>query len=143
MTIVIRVHPIVRGHHATIALVSLPNGAMAAFFIAICLLIAVNSFFKAAFYYLAFRVVATNRRIFLKSGLWKQSIRPVGNASTAGAGLLQDVFGRKYDYGTIYTNFGRLRDLREPLRIYRAIEAVANGVEGDTWTVPARHVIAP
>ena len=143
VTLVMRVHPIIRGHHVDVAFVSLPGGVMVAFLVGLFMLIAISKLSSAAFYYYGYRVIATNRRVFVKSGVLGRRVRPIGNAATAGAGLVQDFFGRKYDYGTIYTNFGAVRDIREPVPLYRAIQAVANGVQGDTWTPPSRHTFVP
>ena len=38
---------------------------------------------------------------------------------------------------------GSFRDMRDALQLYREFQAVANGVDGDTWTPAVRQTIIP
>jgi hypothetical protein len=105
-TLTFRVRPIVHGHHVTISFFTTPNGAIALVLVGIFGIVALSKLMKAASYYQGFRCIATNRRVFIMRGIFGRSLQPIGNAATAGAGLVQGFFGRRYDFGTIYTNFG-------------------------------------
>jgi hypothetical protein len=62
--------------------------------------------------------------------------------------MSQSILGRMLDYGDVVMPLassgpGLVRTMREPVRLYRELEAVANGVEGDTWTPAIRQTIIP
>ena len=99
-------------------------------------------------YYLGFRAVATNRRIFVIRGLLWRRVAPLGNGVLASSTLVQGVFGRMYGFGSNdVTQPGSrqplFRDMREAGALYRECQAVANGVDGDTWTPAVRQTIIP
>jgi hypothetical protein len=103
---------------------------------------------KRAFRYLALRVVTTNRRVFAIRGVIVRRITPLGNTALAGSTLSQGVFGRMFGYGSIDLPLAegtpeRFRDMRNALELYRECQAVANGVDGDTWTPAVRQTIIP
>jgi hypothetical protein len=103
---------------------------------------------KRTFRYLALRVVSTNRRIFAIRGVIIRRITPLGNTALAGSTLSQGVFGRMFGYGSIDLPLAegtpeRFRDMRDALELYREFQAVANGVDGDTWTPAVRQTIIP
>jgi hypothetical protein len=99
-------------------------------------------------YFLGFRAVATNRRIFVIRGiLWRRMI-PLGNGALAASTLVQGVFGRIYGFGTVDVpqpdaRRPLFRDMRDPGELYRECQAVANGVEGDEWKPAVRQTIIP
>jgi hypothetical protein len=101
-----------------------------------------------ALYLLGSRVVATNRRIFSVRGIIIRRVAPLGNTVLASSTLSQGVLGRMYGYGSIDVreNGKRrslFRDMREAAALYRECQAVANGVDGDTWTPAVRQTIIP
>ena len=110
---------------------------------AFALLRALMNLVRAATYYLSFRIVTTNRRVFLIDGLFARRIRPLGNTAMAGSTLLQGPLGRMLGFGSIATSNGSFRDMREPVQLYREFGAVANGVDGDTWTQAIRQTQIP
>ena len=94
------------------------------------------------------RVVSTNRRIFAIRGVIVRRITPLGNTALAGSTLSQGILGRIMGYGSIDLPLAngtpdRFRDVRDALELYREMQAVANGVEGDTWTPAVRQTIIP
>jgi Bacterial PH domain len=94
------------------------------------------------------RVVSTNRRIFAIRGVIVRRITPLGNTALAGSTLSQGILGRMLGYGSIDLPLAdgtpdRFRDVRDALELYREMQAVANGVEGDAWTPAVRHTIIP
>lgn len=103
---------------------------------------------KRTFRFLALRVVSTNRRIFAIRGVIVRRITPLGNTALAGSTLSQGVLGRMFGYGSIDLPLAegtpeRFRDMRDALELYRECQAVANGVDGDTWTPAIRQTIIP
>jgi len=138
-----RVHPIVKGHHVNVALFTTEPGVLLLGSGSLLLLIGVVGLLNAVVYYGGYRVVATNRRVFIITGILGRKVTPIGNTSMAGSRLVQGLFGRMFDFGNIITSFGRLNDLCEPVQLYRALQAVANGVDGETWTPPIRQTIIP
>jgi hypothetical protein len=107
------------------------------------LLRALLSLARAASYYLGFRVVTTNRRAFVISGLVARRVRPLGNGVMAGSSLTQSILGRLLNYGTISMKDAVIRDVREPVGVYRAFQGVANGVDGDRWAPTLRQTQIP
>jgi membrane protein YdbS with pleckstrin-like domain len=138
-------HPIVRGHHVTVPLVTgyarLAVGAVAGLLI----LRALGSLVARAWRYFGYRVVSTNRRVFVVTGVFGRNVTPLGNTGLAGATMSQGPLGRIFGYGTIAFSNGTstMRDMRDPVHLYREFEAVANGVDGDTWTPAVRQTLIP
>ena len=138
-------HPVVRGHHVTIPLVTgwarLAVGAVAGLLV----LRALGSLVARAWRFFGYRVVSTNRRVFVVTGVFGRKVTPLGNTGLAGASMSQGLLGRIFGYGTITFSgsTGTMRDMRDPVRLYREFEAVANGVDGDTWTPAVRQTLIP
>jgi hypothetical protein len=94
------------------------------------------------------RAIATNRRIFVIRGIVFRRVAPLGNTELASATLVQGIFGRMYGFGTIDAphagkRIALFRDMRDAATLYRECQAVANGVDGDTWTPAVRQTIIP
>jgi hypothetical protein len=103
---------------------------------------------KRAMRFAGLRIVATNRRIFAIRGVLIRRITPLGNTALAASTLSQGVLGRMFGYGSIELPLadgtpGSFRDMRDALQLYREFQAVANGVDGDTWTPAVRQTIIP
>jgi membrane protein implicated in regulation of membrane protease activity len=103
---------------------------------------------RRTFRFLALRVVATNRRIFAIRGVIVRRITPLGNTALAGSTLSQGIFGRMLGYGSIDLPLAEgtpetFRDMRDALQLYREFQAVAHGVDGDTWVPAVRQTIVP
>jgi Bacterial PH domain len=103
---------------------------------------------KRALRFAGLRIVATNRRIFAIRGVIVRRITPLGNTALAASTLSQGLLGRMLGYGSIELPLadgtpGSFRDMREALQLYREFQAVANGVDGDTWTPAVRQTIIP
>ena len=108
----------------------------------------VASVVRGAGYFLGFRVVATNRRIFVINGILWRRVVPLGNTALAASTLVQGVFGRIYGFGSVDvpqagTRRALFGDVRDPGELYRECQAVANGVDGETWTPAVRQTIIP
>ena len=141
-------HPIVRGHHATVPLVAGPVRIAVLVAGALLMLRALIALGAAALHYFGSRIVTTNRRVFLVKGIFGRQVTPVGNTALAGATMSQGPLGRMLGYGNIFMPLASsapsaIRDMREPVRLYREFEAVANGVEGDTWKMAIRQTQIP
>jgi len=95
------------------------------------------------FHYLAYRVVTTNRRVFVVEGLFGRRVTPLGNTALAGATMSQGILGRMLGFGNVLLGSGPIRDVRDPVRLYREFEAVAQGVDGDTWKQAIRQTLIP
>jgi membrane protein YdbS with pleckstrin-like domain len=140
-------HPIVRGHHVTVPL--LIGAARSAVLIVAALLALreLGSLFARALRYFGFRVVSTNRRVFVVQGLFGRTVTPIGNSALAGATMSQGPLGRILGYGNVAlaasSGVGPMHEMRDPIRLYREVEAVANGVDGDQWTPAIRQTIIP
>jgi hypothetical protein len=141
-------HPIVRGHHVAVPLVT--GSVRFAVIIAGALLIlrALAALGAAALHYFGSRIVTTNRRVFLVKGIFGRQVTPVGNTALAGATMSQGPLGRMLGYGNIFMPLASsapsaIRDMRDPVRLYREFEAVANGVEGDSWKMAIRQTQLP
>jgi hypothetical protein len=103
---------------------------------------------KRALRFAGLRIVATNRRIFAIRGVLIRRITPLGNTALAASTLSQGLLGRMFGYGSIELPLadgtpGSFRDMRDALQLYREFQAVANGVDGDTWTPAVRQTIIP
>jgi hypothetical protein len=108
-------------------------------------------FLMRLIHYFSYRIVTTNRRVFVVEGLVGRRVRPFGNTALASSRLVQGPLGRALGYGTIIVGGeavtmmagGALRDLRDPVHLYHEFEAVAMGVDGDNWAQPVRQTIVP
>ena len=137
--------------HGTVAMVPLLTGVprVAVIGVGIALeLLAAGMFVKRTLRFLGLRVVATNRRIFAIRGVIVRRITPLGNTALAGSTMSQGLLGRIFGYGNIDLPLadgtpGSFRDMHDPLHLYREFQAVANGVDGDTWTPATRNTIIP
>jgi hypothetical protein len=138
-------HPIVRGHHQTVPLLT-GYGRLAVELVgALALLRELFSLLARVFHYLAYRIVTTNRRVFVVTGVFGRKVTPLGNSALAGATMSQGPLGRMLGYGdvTLGGSGPAIREMRDPVRLYRELEAVANGVEGDTWKMAIRQTQIP
>jgi Bacterial PH domain len=136
-------HPVVRGHHVSVPLIT---GVLRTVVPVIGMLLVLReavSLVGRLFHFLAYRVVTTNRRVFVVQGLFGRRVTPLGNTALAGATMSQGLLGRMLGFGNIFLTSGAIRDMRDPVRLYRELEAVALGVDGDTWTQPIRQTIIP
>ena len=109
---------------------------------------ALGQLLKRAARFQGLRVVSTNRRVFAIRGVIVRRITPLGNTALAASTLSQGVLGRLLGYGSIDLPLAdgtpdRFRDVRDALELYREMQAVANGVEGDTWTPAVRQTVIP
>jgi hypothetical protein len=115
---------------------------------AIAALASLVAFARGAGYFLGFRAVATNRRIFVIRGIVWRRVAPLGNGALASSTLVQGIFGRMFGFGSIDvpqtgTKQTLFRDMRDAAELYRECQAVANGVDGDVWTPAVRQTIIP
>jgi PH (Pleckstrin Homology) domain-containing protein len=136
---------IVHGHHVLVPLLA-GYGRLAALGLAgLLVLRALIALAGRAVHYFGYRIVTTNRRVFVVEGLFGRRVRPLGNTALAGSTMSQGVLGRMLDFGTLVLGGGgpAVRDMRDPVRLYREFEAVANGVDGDTWTPALRQTQIP
>jgi hypothetical protein len=144
-------HPIVHGHHVTAPLIGGRLRMLTLFILAVLLLREALLFLMRLVHYFSYRIVTTNRRVFVVEGLIGRRVRPFGNTALASSRLVQGPLGRWLGYGTIVVGGeavtmmagGSLRDLRDPVRLYHEFEAVAMGVDGDNWAQPVRQTIVP
>ncbi len=81
--------------------------------------------------------------MFVVQGLFGRRVTPLGNTALAGATMSQGIVGRMLGFGNVFLTSGPIRDVRDPVRLYRECEAVAMGVEGDTWKQPVRQTLIP
>jgi Bacterial PH domain len=139
-------HPVINGHHRTVPLLT---GVPRTVVLVIGLLLLLNqltSLLRRLFHLLAYRVVTTNRRVFVVTGLFGRRVTPLGNTAMAGATMAQGLLGRMFGFGDICFasgGTGTIREIRDPVRLYRELEAVANGVDGETWQQPIRQTLIP
>jgi len=133
-----KLHPIVAGRDigAAVHIAILVAGALIAIRLA-------GWFFAEAAYLAGFRIVATNRRIIEVMGVLRRRVKPLGYNALASATLVQSVFGARFDYGSVIMPDARVRDVRDPAGLYREMQAVANGVDGDRWDPAIRQTILP
>jgi hypothetical protein len=144
-------HPIVHGHHVTVPLIGGRLRMLTLFILAVLLLREALLFLMRLIHYFSYRIVTTNRRVFVVEGLVGRRVRPFGNTALASSRLVQGPLGRALGYGTIIVGGeavtmmagGALRDLRDPVHLYHEFEAVAMGVDGDNWAQPVRQTIVP
>jgi hypothetical protein len=99
-------------------------------------------------YFLGFRAIATNRRIFVIRGIVMRRVAPLGNGELAASTLAQGIAGRMFGFGSIEVpragkRYPLFRDMRDAPTLYRECQAVANGVDGDVWTPAVRQTIIP
>ena len=139
----VRLHPVVHGHHVEVPWLDARTRVLALTIGGIALLSSFVKVASAAAYYFGFRIVTTNRRAFLIEGLLARRIRPLGNTAMAGSTLLQGPLGRLFGFGSITTGKEIIRDMRDAVRLYREFGAVANGVDGNTWTPAVRQTQVP
>ncbi|HEV3086769.1 MAG TPA: PH domain-containing protein [Candidatus Elarobacter sp.] len=143
-----QLHPVVRGHHVTVPLVS-GIGRTAVLVVAgLLLLQQLFHLAQRAFHFFSFRVVTTNRRVFIVEGIFGRRVLPLGNTALAGATMSQGILGRMLNFGNLFLPLAgagprAIRDVREPVRLYREFEIVANGVEGDVWKQAIRQTQIP
>ncbi len=140
-----RVVVLVHGHHILVPLVS-GYGRLAVLGVAgLLLLRSIIALAGRAGHYFGHRVVSTNRRIFIVRGLFGRRVDPLGNTGLAGSTMAQGILGRMLGFGSIVLGGGgpAIRDMRDPIRLYREFQAVANGVDGDTWTPAIRQTQIP
>jgi hypothetical protein len=137
-------HPVVHGRHVTVPLVDGLARTAVLVVGALAILRGLYGVVRAALYFFGYRVATTNRRVFVVEGLFGRRVRPLGNTSMAGATMSQGMLGRSLGYGdVVLPGVGRIREMRDPIRLYREFEAVANGVDGDTWTPAIRQTQIP
>jgi hypothetical protein len=141
-------HPIVRGHHVTIPLLTGLARTAVLVVAGLAVLRAIVALAQRLIHYLGFRVVTTNRRVFVVQGFFGRHVTPIGNTALAGATMSQSFLGRLLNYGDVVMPLassgpGTIRTIREPVQLYRELEAVANGVDGETWQQPIRQTIIP
>jgi membrane protein YdbS with pleckstrin-like domain len=140
-------HPIVRGHHVTVPLITGVARTAVLIVAGLLALREVGSLFVRALRYFGFRIVSTNRRVFAVQGIFGRTVRPIGNSALAGATMSQGPLGRMLGYGNVVlsgaSGLGSMREMRDPVRLYRECEAVAQGVDGDQWTPAVRQTIIP
>ncbi len=139
-----QLHPIVRGHHVTVPLLTGAARTAVLVFAGLLLLREVVTLVGRLFHYLSYRIVTTNRRVFIVRGLFGRTVTPLGNTALAGATMSQGVLGRMLGFGNVFlAGAGAIRDMRDPVRLYRECEAVAQGVDGDTWKQAIRQTQIP
>ena len=146
-----QMHPIVHGHHITEPLIAGPVRTAVLVLLAILLAREALLFLLRLAHYFSYRIVTTNRRVFVVEGIVGRRVRPFGNTALASSRLVQGPIGRWLGYGTIFvgaeaanmTIGGGLRDLRDPVQLYHEFEAVALGVDGNLWAQPIRQTIVP
>jgi Bacterial PH domain len=143
-----QVHPVVRGHHITLPL--LTGAARTGVLVVAGLLVLreLVSLVQRLFHYLSYRVVTTNRRVFIVEGLLGRRVFPLGNTGLAGATMSQGVLGRMLNFGDLFLPLAGagprvIKTIRDPVRLYHDFEAVAMGVEGDTWKQAIRQTQIP
>ena len=143
-----QLHPVVRGHHVTVLLVTGIARTAVLIFAALLLLREAFSVFGRLMRFFGFRVVTTNRRVFVVEGLFGRRVTPLSNTALAGTTMWQGFFGRMLGYGNLMLPpaaswTGAIREMRDPVKLYREFEAVAQGVDGDHWTPAVRQTLIP
>jgi hypothetical protein len=143
-----QLHPVVRGHHVNVPLLAGVARTAALGVAGLLLLREAFSIFGRLMRYFGFRVVTTNRRVFVVEGLLGRRVTPLSNTALAGTTMWQGFFGRMLGYGNLALPpaaswTGTISEMREPVRLYREFEAVAQGVDGDHWTPAVRQTLIP
>ncbi|HEY0384113.1 MAG TPA: PH domain-containing protein [Candidatus Elarobacter sp.] len=141
-------HPVVHGHHVAVPLLTGVARTAALGVAGLLLLREAFSVVGRLMRYLGFRVVTTNRRVFVVEGLFGRRVTPLSNTALAGTTMWQGVFGRMFGYGNLVLPpaaswTGTISEMRDPVKLYREFEAVAQGVDGDRWTPAVRQTIIP
>ncbi len=143
-----QLHPVVRGHHVAVLLLTGYARTAALGVAALLLLREAFSLAGRLLRFFGFRVVTTNRRVFVVEGLFGRRVTPLSNTALAGTTMWQGPFGRMLDYGNLALPpaaswTGSINEMREPVKLYREFEAVAQGVDGDHWTPAVRQTLIP
>jgi len=143
-----QLHPIVRGHHVAVLLLTGVARTAVLGVAALLLLREVFSVLGRLMRYFGFRVVTTNRRVFVVEGLFGRRVTPLSNTALAGTTMWQGFFGRMLGYGNLALPpaaswTGTISEMRDPVKLYREFEAVAQGVDGDHWTPAVRQTLIP
>jgi hypothetical protein len=143
-----QLHPIVRGHHVAVLLLTGVARTAALGVAGLLLLREAFSVVGRLMRYFGFRVVTTNRRVFVVEGLFGRRVTPLSNTALAGTTMWQGFFGRMLGYGNLMLPpaaswTGAIREMRDPVKLYREFEAVAQGVDGDHWTPAVRQTLIP
>ena len=143
-----QLHPIVHGHHVTVLLLTGVARTAVLGVAALLLLRELVSVLGRLMRYLGFRVVTTNRRVFVVEGLFGRRVTPLSNTALAGTTMWQGFFGRMLGYGNLALPpaaswTGTISEMRDPVKLYREFEAVAQGVDGDHWTPAVRQTLIP
>jgi Bacterial PH domain len=141
-------HPIVRGHHVTVFVLTGAARTAALGVAALLLLREAFSLVRRLMRYFGFRVVTTNRRVFVVEGLFGRRVTPLSNTALAGTTMWQGFFGRMLGYGNLALPpaaswTGTISEMCDPVKLYREFEAVAQGVDGDHWTPAVRQTLIP
>jgi hypothetical protein len=143
-----QLHPVVRGHHVAVPLLAGVAHTAALGVAALLLLREAFSLAGRLMRYFGFRVVTTNRRVFVVEGMFGRRVTPLSNTALAGTTMWQGVFGRMFGYGNLALPpaaswTGTISEMRDPVKLYREFEAVAQGVDGDHWTPAIRQTLIP
>lgn len=103
-----------------------------------------------AVYYSAYRVIATTRRVFVWSVTpLGRRLTPLTNSGMARATIRQGWLGAIFRFGTIVIPGNDvkpehvIRAIRRPVDLYREMQRVAHGIEGDTWQPAIRMTQIP
>ena len=141
-------HPVAHGHQVSVPLLAGVARTAALAVAGLLLLRELFSVLGRLMRYFGFRVVTTNRRVFVVEGLFGRRVTPLSNTALAGTTMWQGFFGRMLGYGNLALPpaaswTGTISEMREPVRLYREFEAVAQGVDGDHWTPAIRQTLIP
>jgi hypothetical protein len=137
------VRPVVAGHHVDLPWLDARERIWALGICGLAALRVLAWLIKEGLYYAGFRIVATNRRVLAASGVFARRVKPLGNTAMASATLIRSWLGALLGYGTISMPGGVIRDMREPAALYREMQAVSNGVDGDRWNPALRQTRIP
>ncbi|MHB8140687.1 MAG: PH domain-containing protein [Vulcanimicrobiaceae bacterium] len=143
VALLVRIRPIIKGHHVNLPLYAIPGGGALLTIGCLMLIAGLFALLGASIYYATFRIVATNRRVFVITGLLGRMVVPLANTALAECYLVQGLFGRWFDFGTIVMTGRRLHDMRRPIALYRSLQAVGQGVDGDRWKAARRQTLVP
>jgi hypothetical protein len=137
------VRPIVAGHHVDLPWLNAGERIWALGICGLAALRALTWLIKEGLYYTGFRIVATNRRVLATSGVLSRRVNPLGNTAMASATLVRSWLGVMLGYGTVSMPGGVIRDVCEPGALFREMQAVSNGVDGDRWDPALRQTRIP